>query len=407
MKKSYLFFLLPLFIFLLATTLFSQYRNRFEITGFVFDASTGESINYANVFLANTTRGDATDESGEYIITNIPPGTYELIATMMGYEIQKKVIQVYGLKSKVFIFHLKPKILQGEEITVTAKNPKEWRKNLKIFERIYFGKKEFAKKCELKNPEVLDFKYDRKTGKFNAISEGALVLINNALGYEVTLFLEEFYVELFNNDDIYIIEGKEEWMTKSIRNGAIRCKSTNYFKELKAKDDKQKKEWVKNRLIAYNGSMRHFFNSLINGSYKDEGFKVCGFKDDSGRNDYTLNIKEILKPSDNDYHYILTFPDLLKVIYAKEKDEVNFEIGMEVSYSQHSFSGRSNYIANQRIRYANQTSWINILAGKDILLNYNGIVIPNGTEYGCSGYWFWDRPVESLPEDYNKTTNLK
>ena len=97
---------------------------------------------------------------------------------------------------------------------------------------------------------------------------------------------------------------------------------------------------------------------------------------------------------------MLSFPDMLKVIYTKEKDEVKFDIAMEMLRKRHLYTGRSNYIAKQRDQCAIQISWITINKGKNILLNYNGIVIPNGTEYGCNGYWFWDRPVESLPADY-------
>lgn len=79
MKKSFLFFLLTLSIFLLNSVLFSQSKSHFKITGQVIDASNGNPLNFANVFLANTTLGDATDELGNYIITEIPPGSYELL----------------------------------------------------------------------------------------------------------------------------------------------------------------------------------------------------------------------------------------------------------------------------------------------------------------------------------------
>ena len=96
LKKYYLLYLLMFFVFLPLNILLPQSQNRSKIMGEVFDESTGNSLNFVNVFLANTTLGDASDESGNYIISNIPPGSYELIATMMGYEIQKKVVQVFG-----------------------------------------------------------------------------------------------------------------------------------------------------------------------------------------------------------------------------------------------------------------------------------------------------------------------
>ena len=51
------------------------------IYGRVTDRSTGEAVEFVNVFLANTTRGASTEQSGRYIITGIPPGSYELVAS--------------------------------------------------------------------------------------------------------------------------------------------------------------------------------------------------------------------------------------------------------------------------------------------------------------------------------------
>ncbi len=331
MKKFHL--LLILIFFPLQNILIAQSYSHVKITGRVIDASTGKPLNYVNVFIANTTLGDAADETGNYIIPNVPIGSYELIASMIGYEIQKKALQVYNSKERKINFELKPKALQREEITVAAKYPKEWKKNLKIFKRIFFGKKEFGQKCEFINPEVLDFKYDKKIGLFKAIAEAPLKLENKALGYELTIFLIEFYAELFKNDDVYIIEGNEG-MPSNSQKGAFSCLSTNFFKELIPKNEKQKEKWEKNRQIAFNGSRRHFFKSLINGRLKEECFKICGTKDISGmkytsRSDYTLNIKELLRKSENEYQYLLSFPYLLKVIYTKGKDEIQYEYGMQ------------------------------------------------------------------------------
>ena len=273
---------------------------------------------------------------------------------------------------------------------------------MKIFKRIFFGKKEFAKKCEFKNPEVLDFKYDRKSGQFKAISEGALVFINNALGYEVTFFLEEYYAELFSNDDIYIIDGIEQGKPQSLKKGLIRYKGIVHFKELIPKNEKQKKAWQKNRLIAYNGSQRHFFKALSSASLKQEGFKIYGAKRAYSPKwtDYILNIKDLLKKSENEYLYILSFPEFLKVIYTKEKNEIEFEMGMELLDALPSMRGNYNAEANLRIQNAYQLTWITIIGGKDILININGIVISKQMKFDTYGYWGWDSPAESLPDDY-------
>ena len=47
-----------------------------SINGFVRDDATGEPISYANVFLSNTTLGDAANRDGYFVISNVPLGSY-------------------------------------------------------------------------------------------------------------------------------------------------------------------------------------------------------------------------------------------------------------------------------------------------------------------------------------------
>lgn len=195
---------LPICLFL-PTLLWPQSPPRATLAGRVTDAAIGGPLPGANVFLAGTTRGDASDKSGHYIIPNIPVGTYELVVSMMGYERQKQTIEFTKIGEVVINFSLQPKILQGEEVVVTADDAKEWRKNLKIFERAFFGVKDFAKECKLLNPEVLDFDYDRDSGHFRATAEQPLRFINNALGYEVT-FIMQFFTALLRNNELYSID---------------------------------------------------------------------------------------------------------------------------------------------------------------------------------------------------------
>jgi hypothetical protein len=382
-----------------------QVKNKIEIKGNIIDSQTKLPVEFVNVFLANTTLGDVSDRSGEFIISNIPVGNYELIVSMIGYDIQKKTIQVFSAKSDKLNFELIPKVLPGEEVTVTAEDPKEWKRNLKIFKKIFFGKKEFAKKCELKNPEILNLKYDRNTGQFKAFSEGALVFINKALGYEVTIILDEFYAELFPNDDIYFIEGLMQGNPHTLKKGIKKYLGVCHFNRLIPKNEKQKKEWDKNRLVAYNGSQRHFFKSLVNSKLKEEGFKVCGTKDVSGLNyttggDYSLNIYDLLLKGECENVFILSFPDLLKVIYTKEKNEVDFEIGMEMLEARSPYGARYNDIANLRNDNGLQLSLVEMIEGKNIFINSNGIVDYSKSRFDTYGYWFWDSPAESLPYDY-------
>ena len=56
------------------------------VRGNVIDAETGEPIIYGNVRIAGTNLGETTDFDGFFTIANVPVGTYELIASYVGYD---------------------------------------------------------------------------------------------------------------------------------------------------------------------------------------------------------------------------------------------------------------------------------------------------------------------------------
>jgi hypothetical protein len=65
-----------------------------HISGFVHDASNGESLPFASVYLHKSNWGGTTNESGYYAIANVSPGTYTLVASMIGYAPFEKEIEL-------------------------------------------------------------------------------------------------------------------------------------------------------------------------------------------------------------------------------------------------------------------------------------------------------------------------
>lgn len=57
-----------------------------KIAGRVVDKDTREALAGVNVVIVGTTMGAATDMNGYFFILQVPPGTYSVRATMMGYE---------------------------------------------------------------------------------------------------------------------------------------------------------------------------------------------------------------------------------------------------------------------------------------------------------------------------------
>ena len=56
-----------------------------KIAGRVTDSQTGEVLIGCNVIVQGTSSGASTDENGEYFVINLPPGSYDLRFSMMGY----------------------------------------------------------------------------------------------------------------------------------------------------------------------------------------------------------------------------------------------------------------------------------------------------------------------------------
>ena len=75
---------IPFYIYIFLFTSFIYGNTNTTINGFVRDSASGEPISYANVFLANTALGAATNQDGYFVITNVPTGSYEINVSMMG-----------------------------------------------------------------------------------------------------------------------------------------------------------------------------------------------------------------------------------------------------------------------------------------------------------------------------------
>jgi len=86
-------FLLILFTFAFSVNLIAQ---KGIIRGFIYNDKTGEAEIGATVFLKGTTMGAATDINGFYSITKIPPGSYTLMVTSLGFDSNEVKITVKG-----------------------------------------------------------------------------------------------------------------------------------------------------------------------------------------------------------------------------------------------------------------------------------------------------------------------
>ena len=112
------------FLILFAISGLNAYSNTGKVSGRITDAKTGAALAGVNVFLEDTPYGTATDEFGEYVILNIPPGDYSIKASYIGYATYKvSNVRVSLDRTTQQNFQLSEAVIEGEEVTVVADRP--------------------------------------------------------------------------------------------------------------------------------------------------------------------------------------------------------------------------------------------------------------------------------------------
>ncbi len=115
-------FLLLIFLIIVQTTFLTAQTGK--IAGLITDATTGEALIGANVIIEGTTQGAASNIDGYYAILNVPPGTYTLRISMIGYtktnitDIRVNIDQTSNVDAK-----LSPASIETEEVVVVAQTP--------------------------------------------------------------------------------------------------------------------------------------------------------------------------------------------------------------------------------------------------------------------------------------------
>ncbi|MCD6115501.1 carboxypeptidase-like regulatory domain-containing protein [bacterium] len=367
MKQSIKLFLISLLIILtqpLNATV--QGVSHGSISGIVIDSETNKPLFYTNIFLANTTLGTASDKNGQFRIDNVPIGNYQLIVSMIGYELKKLNISVRFRKTQNFKIYLPRKPVQGKTISVSAYKPKSWQKNFQVFRELLLGQSSFADKCRLINTNVLNIIYNKTTHTLSVKTMEPLHIENKALGYDIYLTIEEFSYQGV---------------------GFFKFKGISRFIEMKPVKLQQRKIWIRNRLKAYNGSLRHFLVSLANNRVKEQGFKTFLVDHIKQHPDFTklnklahqINPDSISFKAESYFEKKLFFRKYLKVEYTKEPESKRY-----MPYSK---------------KKAFQTSWILLNTDQPVIYTIYGSLY-DPFKIKTYGYWAWERLAESLPYNY-------
>lgn len=276
-------------------------RAQAVVEGRVADATTGQALEGAHIFLSGTKLGTQTDRLGRYALWDIPTGSYRLVITMIGYERKVNSLEV-GPGDHINIdLSLKPMVYEMEELTVDDPGRK-WRKNLEYFEKLFLGTSENADSVIILNPEVLRFD-SNFWGRLTAEALAPLQIVNKSLGYEITYYLYEF---------------KHTGLTTFWDGEPL-------FKEMTPSGPLQQFRWEYNRIKAFYGSVRHFWLAVLHDRVEEEGFRIYKVREHVFPGEmihrFRVSAEDLIRPGAKEYLKRIQFLGSLEIIYMHEAED--------------------------------------------------------------------------------------
>ena len=102
-----------------------QAQSTGKISGTIIDAATETALPGASVYLEeNINLGTLTSLDGSYVLLGVPPGTYTLIMSFVGFAtVRHENVQVFSGRTTAIDGVLREEVIQGEEIVVSAERP--------------------------------------------------------------------------------------------------------------------------------------------------------------------------------------------------------------------------------------------------------------------------------------------
>jgi hypothetical protein len=91
-----------------------------SIKGTILNRSNSQPVMFTNVYLEGKSMGSTTDENGFYFISKIPPGTYHLMVTAVGFDTVREKVIVKANEIITRKLYLKPAVYDLEITTITA-----------------------------------------------------------------------------------------------------------------------------------------------------------------------------------------------------------------------------------------------------------------------------------------------
>lgn len=326
------------------------------LRGEVLDAITKEPVPFAHAFINNSTIGTYTGVLGKFALKSLKR-QYEVLVSHVGYD-RKRILVDPNTTNNVQIL-IEPSKSQLDEVVVTAKRDRSWKKYLKLFSKEFLGFSNLARKCKITNPEVLAF--ELKESKLSVRAEQPIIIENMATGYILTYYLESFIFDM--------------------RSMMPRYYGYCLFEKMDTSNFVVKKVWEKNRVKAYNGSLNHFVKAVLLDRMKQEGFltkdkKLISVNHNISKKTYDINI-------DGE----------IEVSYVHDHETLDYK-NWNARWKPGAPTLPSAYTEKPR----KQTTVLKPL-DLSIIADQNYQVL-NPDRVLLKGYMGWERTAEVLPIDY-------
>ena len=295
MRLLFTLLLAPFFVFA---------QQKYQLTGSVVEKGN-TAIPGASVFIEGTTMGTQTDANGHFSLKNIPAGRHRLVASMVGY-VPKMVLIDFPGKTSELTFSLEEDNKTLAEVRVVGSQDKIWEKQFRAFEKGFLGESYSKKEVYITNREVVDFTENEEA--FTAKATQPLQIVNKTLGYKITYFMDNF--EKTNSLTAY--------------------KGLASFEKLVPEDARQERRWQRNRVEAYEGSMKHFLKALVENRLEEEGFNAYLLKPE-----YLNNLRRgLFFDRNNERHLAFKAPDLLGATSPEGLTTLEWRIPMEIVFNR-------------------------------------------------------------------------
>lgn len=350
-KKVFTFLLVLSFCFLFA-------QESATIYGTVSDRDTENGLEAVNIFFKDTKTGTMSNGLGCYTLSNIPPGTYELVTSMMGYEHYIQSIKLSAGERRNLDIYMKQMILDyGKNVVVTAS------RSQKLIEEI-------PASVDLIDEEYLSMTAPQDVGEALRDIKGLMIKSYGGLGSAQTISLRGSSSEQV----LVLIDGQR---INNAQNGYIDLSNIS-------PNNIEKIEIVKGASSALYGSdaVGGVINIITKGAKEKDNFQLSakGMLASFHAHSFETSAKYAIKglKINADYKYLNSLGDFTYTDnYGAKKIRLNSDI------LSHSFTGGLKYTFSKKSEHP------------EIALKYTHSQAERGTPGTIEPYYYkarmWDR----------------